>query len=81
MDYRPQKPDPNKVRITVGGNLIEYPSEVTTLTSDLVTAKILWKSVVSPPNAKYVCADVKRCYLNIPMECFEYMCMPIKLIP
>ena len=28
-DYRPQKEDPNRVRITVGGNLIEYPGELT----------------------------------------------------
>eukprot|EP00804_Cyclotella_cryptica_P023154 CCRYP_000368-RA/>CCRYP_000368-RA protein AED:0.46 eAED:0.46 QI:0/-1/0/1/-1/1/1/0/117 len=30
VDYRPQKEDPNRVRITVGGNLIEYPGELTT---------------------------------------------------
>jgi hypothetical protein len=30
VDYRPQKADPNRVRITVGGNLITYPGEVTT---------------------------------------------------
>ena len=25
VDYQPQKDDPNRVRITVGGNLIDYP--------------------------------------------------------
>ena len=25
VDFRPPKPDPNRVRITVGGNLIHYP--------------------------------------------------------
>jgi len=25
VDYQPQKDDPNRVRITVGGNLINYP--------------------------------------------------------
>ncbi len=25
IDHRPQKDDPNQVRITVGGNLIDYP--------------------------------------------------------
>ena len=29
-NYRPQKSDPFHVRITVGGNLIDYPDEVTT---------------------------------------------------
>ena len=30
VDYRPQKEDPNRVRITAGGNLIIYPGELTT---------------------------------------------------
>ncbi|KAL7466426.1 hypothetical protein ACHAXS_006719, partial [Conticribra weissflogii] len=74
------KPDPNRVKITVGGNLIEYPHEVTTQTADLVTTKILWNSVVSYPNTKYVYADVKSFYLNTPIEHFEYMQIPNKLI-
>jgi hypothetical protein len=35
VDYRPQKADPNRVRITAGGNLIDYPGELTTRTADL----------------------------------------------
>ena len=27
VDYRASKDDPNRVRITVGGNLIHYPGE------------------------------------------------------
>jgi hypothetical protein len=30
VDYRPQRQDPNRVRVTIGGNLIKYPGEVTT---------------------------------------------------
>jgi hypothetical protein len=41
VNYRPQKKDPNQVRITVGGNLIDYPGELTTRTADLITSKIL----------------------------------------
>jgi hypothetical protein len=47
VDYRPQKADPNQVRITVGGNLIDYPGELTTRTADLVTSKILWNSTLN----------------------------------
>ncbi len=64
----------------VGRNLIKYPHKVTTWPEDLITAKILWSSVGSIPNAKYVCANVKSFYLNMPMKHFEYMWMPIKLI-
>ena len=45
VDYRPQKEDPNRVRITVGENLINYPGELTTRMANLVTAKVLWNSV------------------------------------
>ena len=81
VDYRPQKADPNRVRITVGGNLIDYPYELTTRTADLTTTKILWNSVLSTPDAKYMCADVKNFYLETPMDRPEYMRMPLKLIP
>eukprot|EP00956_Cyclotella_meneghiniana_P005705 scaffold7330_cov24-Cyclotella_meneghiniana.AAC.1 len=81
VDYRPQKEDPNRVRITVGGNLINYPGELTTRTADLVTSKILWNSVISTKNARYVTADLKLFYLTAPMDRYEYMRMPIKIIP
>ena len=38
IDHRPQKDDLNRVRITVGGNLINYPYELTTHTADMVSA-------------------------------------------
>ena len=41
VDVRPQKEDPNRVRITAGGNLIEYPGELTTRTANITTSKIL----------------------------------------
>ena len=47
VDFRPQKADPNRVRITAGGNLIVYPDELTTRTADLLTTKIMWNSVLS----------------------------------
>ena len=37
IDLRPQKDDPNRVRITVGGNPINYPFELTTRTTDIVS--------------------------------------------
>ena len=40
-DYRKQKADPNRVRITAGGNLIECPHELTTITTDLIATKLL----------------------------------------
>ena len=61
VDYREQKKDPNRLRITAGGNLIEYPYELTTRTADLITTKIMWNSVLSTEGAKYMCIDIKTC--------------------
>ena len=58
--YRPQKTDPNQVRSIAGGNLIKYPSELTTRTADLTTSKILCNSVLSTQDAKYMCINIKK---------------------
>ena len=81
VDYRPQKEDPNRVRITAGGNLIKYPGELTTRTADLTTAKLLWNSTISTDGARYSCLDVGNFYLETPMDRPEYMKMPISLFP
>ena len=60
INHRPQKDDPNQVRITVGGNLIDHPYELTTRTADMVSAKIMWNSVISTPGAKFGEADIKK---------------------
>jgi hypothetical protein len=51
IDHRPQKEDPNRVCITVGGNLINYPFERTTRTTNMVSSKLLWNSIISTPGA------------------------------
>ncbi len=74
MDYRLQKPHPNRLWITVGWNLIKYQQEVTTWTADLVTAKTLFSSVVCTTHATYDCAasDMKNFYLNTEMDVFQW---------
>ena len=67
--------------ITEGGNLINYPYEVTTRTADLTTFKIMCKSVISTLGARFACADAKKFYLCTPLNRNEYMIIPIKLIP
>ena len=81
VDYRPQKADPNRVRLTAGGNLIEYPGELTTRTADLTTTKMLWNSVISTKDARYLCLDIKNFYLGTPMDRFEYMKIPLDIFP
>jgi len=60
VNYRPQKEDPNSIRITVGGNLITYRGNTSTRTADLTTSKLLWNSVLSTDGARYMCLDIKN---------------------
>ena len=81
VDFRPPKDDPNRVRITAGGNLIKYPGEITTRTADTTTAKVLWNSILSTEVARFMGLDIKNCYLGTPIDHFEYMKILISLFP
>jgi hypothetical protein len=81
LDYRPQKEDPYRIRITAGGNLINYESNASLRTADLDTAKLHWNSVVSTPLARYMCLNIKNFCLTAALEYFEYSRMPLTLFP
>ena len=78
---RPQKKEQERTRLTVGGNLIDYPWEVATPTADLTTAKLLFNSVISTPGAVFVVLDCKNFYLQTPMKRPEFMRLKLSLIP
>ena len=81
VDYRPQKREKERTRITVGGNLIHYPENVSTKTAEVTTAKILINSTISTPKAKFCVFDIGNFYLSTPMQQYEYMFMHLKDIP
>jgi hypothetical protein len=76
-----QKEDPNHVHITVRGNLIDYPFELTTQTADIVSSKILWNSVISTKDAHVAGADIRNMYLKAPLDQFDYIKILIALLP
>jgi hypothetical protein len=78
---RPQKEESNRTRITMGGNLIDFPGDVSTPTSDMTTAKILMNSTISDVTAKWLGMDLKDFYLNNVMERFEYSRIEYHKIP
>ena len=53
---------------------------MSTRTADLTTAKLLFNSVLSTPNARFMTADQKDFYLGTPMARFEYIRIPIWLL-
>ena len=81
MNYRPEKGDPYRTRLTLGGNLIVYPGDCGTPTVDLLTVKLLLNSVISTSNAKFMTIDIKDFYLNTPMDRFEYMKLKLSDLP
>ena len=80
-DYRSQKDDPYRSRITAGSNLIQTNMELTTQTADMLTAKLMWNSVISMSGAKYAGFDIKNFHLSTLMNEYEYMKMPLKMFP
>ncbi len=81
INYRPQKKDPHRIRITAGGTLITYLLSPSARIADLDMAKLHWNSVMSTKGAKYMCLDVKKIYLSAILEYFKYMRMPLELFP
>jgi hypothetical protein len=81
VDYRPQKEDPHQIRILARGDLVTYDGKLSIRTADINTAKLHWNTVISTPNAKYMCLNIKKNYPTAALEYFEYMKMPLDLFP
>ena len=80
-DYRSQKEEKERTRITVGGDRIDYQGDVSTKTEELTTINLLLNSVVSSAGTKFMTANVKIFYFNTPMYEPEYMKITVRLIP
>jgi hypothetical protein len=80
-DLKPHKVEKERTRLTVGGNLIDFPGDVSAKTTDLTTAKCLFNSVISTRDAKFMLIDISNFYLGTPMSRYEYMRMNISLLP
>jgi hypothetical protein len=78
---RPQKTETHPTRLTVGGDRLEYPGNVSTPTAKLTTAKCILNSTISTPNARFAVFDISNFYLGTPMARYEYMRLPLNIIP
>jgi hypothetical protein len=81
VDIRPQKAEKERTRLTVGGDRINYLGKTSTETSDLTTSKLLINSTISTPGARYAVIDVKNYYLGTKLTRYEYMRLPINILP
>jgi hypothetical protein len=75
--YRPEKDDPNRIWLTVGGNQIVNPGDVGSPTVEMMTVKMHLNNVTSTKRAQYCTFDIKDFYLNTLMEQPKFMQMKI----
>jgi hypothetical protein len=58
-DYKPHKTEKERVRLTVGGDRLDYSGNVATSTTDITTFKILINSTISTEEAAMMMMDIK----------------------
>jgi hypothetical protein len=80
-DYKPHKKEKERVRLTVGGDRLDYSGDVATSTADITTFKILINSILSTKDAAIMMMDIKNYYIGTPLLRFEYMKMMISRFP
>ena len=78
---RPEKSNPNRTRITIGGNFITFPGDVVTPTVYLELAKLVFNSVLSRQGAKFTTFDIYNLYLQTPLDRPEYVRVKLSDIP
>jgi hypothetical protein len=80
-DYKPHKKEKERVRLTVGGNRLDYSGYVATSTADITTFKILINNTLSTEDVAMMMMDIKNYYLGTPLPRFEYMRMLLSRFP
>jgi hypothetical protein len=81
-DYKPNKTEKERVILTVGGDRLDYTSEVVTSPADITTLKILINITLSTKDAKMMMLmDIKNYYLGTPLPRYEYTHLHLSIIP
>jgi hypothetical protein len=80
-DYKPHKKEKECVRLTVGGDILDYSGDVATSTANITTFKIIIKITLSTEDAAMMMMDIKNYYIGTPLPRFEYMKMLLSRFP
>jgi hypothetical protein len=81
VDYRPEKDEPWRTRITAGGNLLKYDGITTAHTASMETIKCHINSIISDKNARAATADISNMYLCSDLPESEYVRFHRSTIP
>ena len=80
-NVRNKKKEKNRTRFVVGGDRINYPGEVATPTAEMLVAKILFNSVISTKEARFMTMDISNFYLMNPLARPEYIRVKLSDLP
>ena len=67
-EYRPDKDDPNRARITISRGHILVPFDVSNPTGSLELVKLTINSVLSGNNARFAAFDIKKFTWTLPIS-------------
>ena len=82
-DYRPLKEEPNRIRITVGGDCLPHDDDSGSPASDLLETKLILNSTISDAakGTRFISIDIKDHFLATPMENPEYLRVKYQHVP
>jgi hypothetical protein len=74
-NIRPQKAETHRVRMTAGGDKLDYPGDASSPTVSMLDSKIHINSTISDASkgARHLGLDIANYFLGTPMEYFQYM--------
>ena len=78
---RTTKSEVKRVRVTVGGNRLNFPGATTTHCTSLTTTKCLLNSTISTPGDGFMTLDINDFYYGTAMARYEYMKLALACIP
>ena len=81
LDIRPLKDEKYCVRITIGGDKLDFCGYASLVEASLAAVKLLLDSVVSTKDAVFKTADIKDFFYASFLPDPEYMKMKLKMIP
>jgi hypothetical protein len=82
-NIRPQKKETHRVRMTAGGDKLDYPGNASSPTVSMLDSKIMINSTISDARhgARFLGLDLANYYLGTPMDYFQYMRVDPSVIP
>ena len=79
----PHKSEPYRIRLTFGGDRLDFPDDTSSPAASLLETKLLLNSTISDAHlvARFVTIDLKDFFLATPMARSEYMRIHSKQFP